>query len=675
MKDTAVLRMSVVGGHKSKKANVRSNPFLYEDDTRENADLLDLAAKQWMNLDKWREEIERNWRYLKGRQWEDLVYDWDSNSYIKESEAIKSQGQIPFVVNLISPIVENIIGQFRASKARPTVIARTRDEAPMSDMLTNTLWSIEDLNKMWEKDSALLEMDLCSAVRIQRVDWGRVKTKKQDNVRYKNVDLSTVFFNQVQDIDLDDLDMIGAFYDWPVDKIVSRFAKTPDDEARIRRMYSHVDREVPDSYDHFSGDKARSRDFMYPASNNLGRVFEIWQKRLEWRYKYYDWGRGKYGYKKLTPESQAWFENENAQRIAMAAKQGIEEDDVALIEYKEMPVHFWYVKYLSSDYHTLFEAESPFDHGEHPFVVSFHRLNRGEVRPFISTLIDIQRSYNRDKILLDFIIGASAKGTFYIDEKHLSDDMNVDQAKAEYTKRNGVIKLDLKPGVKVQDVLGQLTSKAVPAGLNESLAMGQRLMQEMGGISDAIQGRTPGSGMPASLYAQSAQNSTLNIKDRLESFNAFRADRGRKILDTALQFYKEKRYLTVNSNKEAREFDPEKIKDDLDFELTVNSGSDSQVYKSIMDEWLNNYIANGLIPLEVGLKNLSLPNSDQLLTDLEEWKKSQQEAMNGGGSPDGIQAPPNIAPGLMEAIKEKGADANNANQKAVEMMQRYAEGA
>jgi hypothetical protein len=29
----------------------------------------------------------------------------------------------------------------------------------------------------------------------------------------------------------------------------------------------------------------------------------------------------------------------------------------------------------------------------------------------------------------------------------------------------------------------------------------------------------------------------------------------------------------------------------------------------------------------------------------------------------------------MEAIKEKGADANNANQKAVEMMQRYAEGA
>ena len=526
-----------------------------------------------------------------------------------------------------------------------------------------------------EKDSALLEMDLCSAVRIQRVDWGRVKTKKQDNVRYKNVDLSAVFFNQVQDIDLDDLDMIGAFYDWPVDKIVSQFAKTPDDEARIRRMYSHVDREVPDSYDHFSGEKAKYRDFMYPASNNLGRVFEIWQKRLEWRFKYYDWGRGKYGYKKITPESQAWFENENAQRIAMAEKQGIEEDDVALIEYKEMPVHFWYVKYLSSDYHTLFEAESPFDHGEHPFVVSLHRLNRGEVRPFISTLIDIQRAYNRDKILLDFIVGASAKGTFYIDEKHLSADMNVDQAKAEYTKRNGVIKLDLKPGVKVQDVLGQLTSKAVPAGLNESLAMGQRLMQDMGGISDAMQGRTPGSGMPASLYAQSAQNSTLNIKDRIESFNAFRADRGRKIIDTALQFYKEKRYLTVNSNKESREFDPEKIKDDLDFELTVGSGSDSQAYKSIMDEWLNSYIANGLIPLEVGLKNLSLPNSDQLLTDLEEWKKSQQEAMNGGGSPDGIQAPPNIAPGLMEAIKEKGADANNANQKAVEMMQRYAEGA
>ena len=84
-----------------------------------------------------------------------------------------------------------------------------------------------------------------------------------------------------------------------------------------------------------------------------------------------------------------------------------------------------------------------------------------------------------------------------------------------------------------------------------------------------------------------AQNSTLNSKDILDAFNSFRCRRDRKIIDVVVQFYKEKEYLPVsgqNYREDSIIFDPEKIGEDLQYEIQVNQGTDSQVYRAIIDE-------------------------------------------------------------------------------------------
>jgi hypothetical protein len=672
------LRLSVVSGKKVIKKS-KNNPALYKDDKRENAMILERASQYWIGMEPWRNTTERNWRYLKGEQWSDIIYDPVSKEWKKEELLIKAQGQVPLVVNMIAPLVENILGQFRTAKNRPSVIARTREEAPVGDMLTNTLWSIEDANSMWEKDTAALEMMFCSGVVVNRCDWGEMRGKKKEDARFKNVDLTSFIVSPPKDQDYDDIVMVGQFHDMSKNAVIAQFARTKQDEEKIREYFSFVDEQYIRDGEHFSGERENSRSFFFPEDHTRCRIFEIWEKRAEWRYEFHDPAKGIYDHVLMTDANKAKFDRENEQRTQMAIQAGIEPDDIALIDYEARYSSFWYFKFITNDNDTLAEGETPFEHGMHPFKFMFHRLNRGEVRPFISTLIDVQRAYNRDKILLDFVIGASAKGTFYIDGKYLSDDMTIDEAKAEYTKRNGVIRLNLKPGVRVSDVLGQLTSHAVPGGLNESLSMGMQLMQQMGGVSEALQGRMPGGGVPASLYAQSAQNSTLNIRDRLESFNMYRSRRGKMLLDIALQFYDEKRYLTVAGDKQAREFDRAKIREDLEYEMSVGQGTDSQMYKSIMDEWINQYVANGLIPMKIGLKHMNIPGADKLINDLEEYEKSlqQQQAQLQGGAgatSGGIPQPPNITPGLMDIIRQKGADENNANQKAVEMMQRYASG-
>ena len=683
------LKLSVVGGRRAKKKRVTRNEFLYKnDDRQENMELLDKASSYYQSLQTLRDKIERNSRYLEGDQWGDLVYDPDNDEYLKEGDLIKSQGQVPFVMNLIAPIIENIKGQFRSANSRPTVVARTRENAPVGDMLTNTLWAIDDLNNMWLKDSASLETFLTSGIGISKVSFGPMPNGKEQDVRYASPEFSSMFFNAPIKQDYDDITLVGEMHDMTINEVISAFAKSYDDEVRLRDdMFSTVSEDVMDYDESFSEDRIQNKNFFYPKQDKC-RVFEIWQKRSEWRYEYHDRGKARYGTRKRTDENRAYFDRENQQRLMMAINNGLvnyemtDEEIIVkakLIEYKEKFVPFWYVKFVTNMYETLMEGETPYTHGMHPYVFLFHPLTRGKVRPFIDTLIDIQRKFNRDHILYDFVIGSSSKGTFVIDEESLGDDFTIDDATAEYTKRNGVIKVKLRQGQKINDIMGQLSAKAIPVGLNESISLGMNLMNQIGGISDAAQGRTPGSGTPASLYAQSAHNSSLNIKDRLEAYNWYRARRGKKSLEVGIQHYDDLKYLPISgngSNNEARIFDKSKLRDDLKYDMTIGLGADSQMYRAMMDDWINGYVMNQLIPMEVGLKNLSFPGMDKLLNDIEEYKKAAQQgqvAQDGSGAGgEMMMNTPDVAGGLMSGMAAQGADPAQANQQGVDLMQRFA---
>ena len=641
------------------------NKFLYIEDNGENLKTLTTAANHWNGLQGFRDRTARSWRYRRGQQWDDMVIDPSTGLLNQEKNVISSQGQIPFVVNMIAPLIRNFKGQFRSSNSRSSVIARTREDAPIGEMLTNTIRAVYDVNEGWEEDSVALEVFLTSGAAVQKVEYKYNEEKKKPFVRFVNVELTSLFFNTVKRRDLSDMTMVGEFHDMNKDDVIAAFAKNKEDEAKIRQIYGYVGEDGYDSEEHFSEEWATNRNFYFPRENNKCRVFEIWQIEGEWRYWYHDWLNAKFGDIKLTPENKLRIEQTNAQRLAKAAEYGIAPEDVALIEYKEKFVKYWKFKFLTPNGQTLLEGETPYNHKTHPYIFLLHPLIRGEVWGFVEDVIDIQRKFNRDHILMDYVIGASPKGTLVIDENSISDDFPFETIVDTYTKRNGVIKMNLKSGAQIPQ---QLVGKAMPVGLNESLNMGLQLMNSMSGVNDAIQGRNPGSGTPASRYAMEAQNSTMNSKDQMDAFSAFRCRRDKKMLDLIVQFYKEKEYLPIsgqNYSDETKMFDPGKLTEDLSYTVSISQGTDSRAYRAIMDEQLNAWVEQGLIPMELMLKHTSMPFASQLLSDIEEMKKQAVQ---------GAQLPPDtgMTGKIVQGLQGMGADASQADPRTVELMQRYA---
>jgi hypothetical protein len=159
-----------------------------------------------------------------------------------------------------------------------------------------------------------------------------------------------------------------------------------------------------------------------------------------------------------------------------------------------------------------------------------------------------------------------------------------------------------------------------------------QLITQISGVHEALQGQQAKSGTPAALYAQEAQNASLNTMDYIQTFNHFIQDRDTKALKLICQYYDEPRFLAVSGKqyaKEAKMWDPAKAKD-IEFELVVTSGSDSPVYRAIIDNTLLEMLTNQLIDLEMYLESSTLPFADTLLESL---RAKRQQAQEGAVSP------------------------------------------
>jgi hypothetical protein len=264
-------------------------------------------------------------------------------------------------------------------------------------------------------------------------------------------------------------------------------------------------------------------------------------------------------------------------------------------------------------------------------------------------------------MLMDFIIGSSAKGVLLVPEEAIPDDMNIDDFAEEWTKHNGVIKIKTKQGVSMPK---EITSNASIPGVNDLLSIQLQFMNEISGVSPSMQGQRAPSGTPSSLYAQETQNSTLNTKDYFEAFNAFTRERNWKALKTIIQFYDEERKIALagnNYSEEAMTYNPDKAKS-AEVDVVMSQSADSPVYRGIIEDSLQQFVTAGLLPFELYLKNSTLPYSDKLLTDLDQMKKGMIE--NG-------QVPPELMNQIGQGLQAQGGNPAQANPEVVALLQKY----
>ena len=231
-----------------------------------------------------------------------------------------------------------------------------------------------------------------------------------------------------------------------------------------------------------------------------------------------------------------------------------------------------------------------------------------------------------------------------VPEDLVPDGMTPEQFAKEWVRFNGVI--FYKPNLQHNQLPQQISANSTNVGIHEMLALQMNFFQDTSGIHGAIQGKEAKAGTPSSMYAQQAQNATINTLEQMTYFENFLQNRDTKVLKVITQFYKDKRYLAINGRSTAEAskiYDPDLVKN-LDFDVVVTQGTDTPTYRQLIDDTLLQLLTAQLIDLEMYLEHSSLPVADKLL---EAVKSRRQQAEQG-------QMPGAMPPELMAQVQQSG---------------------
>lgn len=625
----------------------------YADD---NLTLLWRCARDWDAMDYLRKEHSRNLRYKNGDQWSDTVPDPDHpHRTIREDALISRSGKVPLKHNYIQQYIRNIHGQLLSSPTQTVVYARSRDDQPLGEMLTNALQACHQLNRIRKIDINVVEELCLTGIACAKVRYGYWSTKNRTDGKIDLVNINRLFFNaDIEDPRLTDIRRIGELHDYTFDDLVRNFATRREDVQALREIYGicHDHTKLENLYENHAS-RLQNLNFLY--TNDLGkyRVIEVWERLGRWVLYIHDYADGTEEiYTELTMQE---VEAINASRIEQGMAAGIAPDTVKLIYAREQYEYYWRVKYLTPNGYCIKETESPYAHEEHPYVLAAMPVIDGRFKAVLSDVIDIQRYINRLLTLLDFIIGASAKGLLMVPQECIPDDMDIQDFAREYVKTNGVILI--KKGA-YDKLPKQISMNGTNIGAWEMFAQEMNIMQQISGLNGAVQGQVPRANTPSSLYAQQAQNSMMNFVVLFENYNMFCEERDEKLLKVLMQYYTTRRYIGTNgktAGEMAKFYEPEMAQKIEDFNLTAAKSNDTPVFRQMTDDLLMKLLESGRIPLEIFLNNCSLPGADKLLAEV---KSFNEQAAAGQIDPEALTQ-------LQQAAQQ------NADPNAMAMMQRY----
>lgn len=665
----------------SKERTVTENIELKQTERSAVLDKIWRYRNMWDSLSSFRERRRRNKEYFHGNQWGDYIKD-KSGKMITEEQNIINQGKIPLKNNMISSIVTSILGVFRQSYGKPEVIARNVDNQLVGEMNTCMAEYIYQMQRLKELDAKDMLEYMISGLVIQLVDyqWNDELGRNEEVIVSYNP--SRLIINGgIEDPRGSDIHTIGVLMDMSVDEVVSRFARSRKEVEKIRRIYSIATTSyIEQTYKVFTRSKEYNLDFFVPSDQNKCRVIQVWEKQIEESLLVHD---RLYG---------TWDEYPLSDKSAIEEMIRVREQDIAAegLDYElckiDAPEYhtatYWYVRYLSPLGDVLYEARTPFNHKSHPFVICMGHLIDGEIHSFIENIMDQQRYINRLITMMDFIMGASAKGVLVFPESAIPKNMDKEDILEQWTSYNGVIFANLKPGVAMPQ---QISTNATNIGASEMLYMQMQMISNVSGVYGALQGKEPKSNTASSLYAQQAQNSQVNVADLLESFTEFRVARDYKALKIAPQCYDSPFFINLagrQHDKTAQWWNPD-IAADIDIYVNLSENNNTAVYRMMSSQIIIKAMEMGLMDMETVLQTGIIPDGERILTVIERRKKQLQmeqaqlqasqmqgqalgQAMYDAGASDAevMQTGANIA---LESIAEEG-DSVDIDPRAMELL-------
>lgn len=578
------------------------------------------ARAAWDSLSVFRREAARNLRFTYGDQWLDKIRVGKTVS--TERAYIESKGKRPQQFNRIAAYVQAIIGQYVQSPTEPVCSARARENQSLSDDLTTTIQYAYQRNVLSDVDKNTLRMFAITGIACHRTTFGWDDTEDISDVNVSDVNYNRIFFDRFgEDVRHSDLSLIGEIHDMSLNDVVSIFGNTPERMQRVREIYGYIHSDSGQtSLRNLDGRKFGDIDFLSCDEPNRARVIEVWKREAKTRYRCYDKLKGEEFHVEVSDIEAVDAVNEERKKQAVEA--GASPDLAKLIEYGAPSVdRFWYYRYLSPLGHVLAEGETPYEHRSHPYSLKVFPFANGEVHSAVSLVIDPQKYINRIMTMQDFIQDSAAKGTLLVPDHSISDIMPLNEMREQWSDPNGVVVYKYNvTGGKPEQVIHHATS----SGALEMFGVTNKLFDDIGGVSGALQGQSTKSGTPASLYAQQAQNSATLLTDLITAFQSFREARDKKILRLQLQFYDEPRYLNIVGDASSRSFlfDPEKYKG-IQFDLVISSSNATPIARAMQNEFLLRLLEMGQVDAKTILEVGAFPFGDKLLQII----KSNEEEM------------------------------------------------
>lgn len=600
---------------------------------------------------KFRQDRERNKRYVYGDQWSDIVCV--NGKKMREEEYIMQQGNIPLKNNLMRRLVRNVIGVYRSQSTEPTCIARDRAEQKLGETMSTVLQYNMQLNRMNELYARTMEEFLISGMIVHRKFYGWRNDKEDcwtDYVQPNNFFIDT----KMRDFRMWDCTCVGEIHDVDFDALTSQFADSPEDYARLAEIYATARNKgaLTQVWENFGYSRGSNEiDFLVPLDESLCRFIEVWRKEAKPRYRCHDWNNGEV-FKVDCEHYQELVVNENMKRMQDGMSLGMSPDDIPLIEAEWFIDSYWYFYFLSPQGDILAEGESPYWHKGHPYVFKAYPFIDGEIHSFSSDVIDQQRYTNRLITLYDWIMRASAKGVLLIPEDCLPKGTSPEDFADTWSKFNGVIMY--KPSTKHGAVPQQIASNSTNIGINELLNLQLKFFEDISGVNGALQGKPGYSGMSAALYNQQTQNATTSLLDLLDTFAEFTRDAAYKDVKNIQQFYTANRIRSIAGESSA---DTQMIQD-VEFDLSIVPSTATPAYRAMANDFLMQIWSAGQISLQQLLQAGNFPFADELLQSLQ----SQQEQLQNGETPQGL------SPEIMAQAQQ------GANMEAVNKLQQAMSG-
>lgn len=596
--------------------------MLRSDERSENMKRLLRYKQMWDAMSDFRKRRARNKEYFHGNQWGDKI-EVSEGRVITEEQNIIEQGKVPLKNNMISSTVTSVLGVFRNSYGKPEVIARNVDNQKLGEMNTCMAEYIYQVTKAKEIDAKDMLEAMISGCCVQMVDYQWNSATNRNEEQFISYNPSRLFMNGgIEDPRGGDITTIGVLMDMPKEQVVQKFARSKQDAEAIREIYKRTDKNyMTDLYSTFIRSAVDNLDFLCTKSQDLCRVIQAWELESEPCYHVHDYMNGTW--EKYPLSDSALIDETIQQREMDIAAEGLDYERCKIEKEYHEDV-YWYVRYLSPMGDVLYEGRSPFSHKSHPFTVYLGHLIDGEIHSFVENIIDQQRYINRLITLIDFIMGASAKGVLVFPENAIPKDMTKEDILEQWTSYRGVIFANLKAGVQAPT---QISTNATNIGAQEMLALQMQLIRDISGVHGALQGKEAKSGTAASLYAQQANNAQVNIADLLESFTEFRTQRDYKAIKVAPQCYDAPFFISLvghDYDKEAQMWNPE-LAASADVYVNLTENNNTAVYRMMANQVVIKAMEMGLIDFETVLQTGVMPNGDKLLSIIQRRKEQLQK--------------------------------------------------